>query len=66
MISLKLKSGTAVEVKDGRVEVSGNSAVLYERYMKGNTTFTRLVLAYSLQPGEIVRHIAEGEYIVEF
>lgn len=66
MVSLKLKSGTAVEVKDGSVDVIGGVAILHEKFMEGNQTKMRIVLAYALQPAEIVRHVGEGAYIVEF
>ncbi len=61
MASLRLGSGTPVEVKKGLVELEGSCVVLREE-VRGEE---HMVLAYNLLPGEIVRRVKEGEYIVE-
>lgn len=64
MVSLKLKSGTKVEVENGFVSCSGNIVSLYEiiKPEKGSV----LVFGYCLAPGEDVRRVAEGEYVISF
>ena len=62
MASLKIKTGTLREVKNGWVEIEG-SCVLLVKEVKGKRG--RIVFAYCLQPGETVT--SEGDdYIVEF
>ena len=63
MDSLTLKGGSKVEVVSGDVTISGNCVQLIE-YTGVNSQ--EMVVAYALQPGEIVRRIGKGEYIVEF
>lgn len=62
MASLKLQSGTPVEVKNGGVDVTGPCVVLWEAEKGGKT---KLVKAYHLQPGEIVRRTEGDNYVVE-
>ena len=62
--SLTLKGGTKVEVADGEVDMSGTSVVLSE--FNRDKICSDLVLGYCLIPGEIVRRVGKGEYIVEF
>lgn len=62
MASLQLKTGTPVEVKKGLVEIEGPCVVLRELKSDGE----HMVLAYHLQPGEIVRRVEEGKYSVEY
>lgn len=63
MVSLKLKSGTAVEVERGEVYMVGSCVVLEEHKLNGEEL---LVTSYCLFPGEIVRRVSEGVYVVEF
>jgi hypothetical protein len=65
MASLKLKTGTPVEVKKGFVDLNGPCVVLYET-VKGNLVEEHMVLAYHLLPGEIVRRAGDGDYAVEY
>ena len=64
MASLQLKAGSPVEVKRGLVELEGPCVVLRE--INPKTGAESMVLAYHLQPGEIVRSVGEGEYVVEY
>jgi hypothetical protein len=63
MPSLKLKSGTPVEVEKGKVCIEGGCVVLYELRKDFSTS---LVIAHQLQPGETVRRTGEDDYIVEY
>jgi hypothetical protein len=63
MVSLKLKSGSPIEVEKGRVTISGSAVVLVEQ---NKNLAESVVVAYALIPGDIVRRVGEGEYIVEF
>jgi hypothetical protein len=64
MVSLKLKSGSKVEVMRGSVDVVGGCVVLYDKPADGDDT---LVVAYCLLPGETVRRDGvKGDYVVEF
>ena len=63
MASLKIKSGSPVEVKKGLVELTGQCVALYEI---GKNNEERMVLAYCLSPGETVKRVKEDDYIVEF
>lgn len=58
-VSLQLKAGTKIEEEDGEVIVSSSMVILRNRHGKA-------VMGYCLIPGEIVRKVGEGEYIVEF
>ena len=62
MVSLKLQLGTAVEVKKGLVDINGPCVALYEL---DKNEEAKLVKAYHLQPGEIVRRIEGDNYVVE-
>jgi hypothetical protein len=62
MTSLKLQLGTTVEVKKGLVDINGPCVALYELDKNGDT---KLVKAYHLQPGEIVRRTEGDNYVVE-
>ena len=62
MASLKLQLGTVVEVKKGMVDVNGPCVALSEIDRAGKT---KLVKAYHLLPGEIVRRIEGDNYVVE-
>ncbi len=62
MASLKLQLGTVVEVKRGMVDVNGPCVALYEIDRVGET---KLVKAYHLQPGEVVRRTEGDNYVVE-
>jgi hypothetical protein len=64
MASLKLKSGSPVKVELGFVKIDGSCVSLYET--KTMTGPPRLVLAYNLIPGEIVRRGEEDNYSVEY
>lgn len=64
MASLTLKSGTPIEVKSGLVELEGPCVVLRELNTKTGTE--RMVYAYHLQPGEVVRCVEGDKYIVEY
>jgi len=63
MASLKIKTGTPVEVKKGLVELNGQVAAIYEIGSKGEE---RLVFGYCLQPGETIRRKEGDDYIVDF
>jgi hypothetical protein len=63
MVSLKLKAGSPIEVEKGRVTISGSAVVLVEQ---NKNLAESVVVAYALIPGDIVRRVGEGEYIVEF
>ena len=62
MASLKIQAGTPFEVKNGGVDVTGPCVVLYE-VVKGGKT--KLVKAYHLLPGDIVRQTEGDNYVVE-
>ena len=62
MASLKLQSGTPVEVKKGMVDINGPCVSLYEL---DKNDAPKLVKAYHLLPGEIVRRIEGDNYVVE-
>ena len=62
MASLKIKTGTKHEVKNGFVELEGSCVVLREVTAKAE----RIMFAYCLQPGEIVTKGEGDDYIVEF
>ena len=51
-------------MKKGLVELEGPCVVLRELNTK--TGAESMILAYHLQPGEIVRRVEEGEYVVEY
>ena len=59
IVSLKLKSGTEVEADGGHVKVFSSCAILYDED-------DNIVIAYCLIPGEIVRRVEEGKYVVEY
>lgn len=62
MVSLKLQAGTPLEVKKGYVTIEGPCVILREVDKTGNE---KLIKAYHLLPGEIVRHTGEDNYVVE-
>jgi hypothetical protein len=63
MASLKIRMGTKKEVAKGLVELEGSCIVLRE--INPKTGVETMVLAYCLQPGEIVTRIEGDNYSVE-
>lgn len=61
MASLKINTGTPVEVKNGFIEIEGSCVLLVEE-VKGKRG--RIVLAYCLQPGEILKREEGDDYRV--
>ena len=66
MASLKIRTGTKKEVKNGFVEIKGQCIALYEITGKGPMERSRLVFGQCLQPGEMVTKGEGDDYIVEF
>jgi hypothetical protein len=60
-LKLTIKNGVR-EVKNGYVGVSGPVVFL----MDTDTERPQIVCAYHMIPGETVRRVAEGEWVVEF
>jgi hypothetical protein len=65
MTSLKIKSGTRHEVKNGYVHIEGSCVILLESIPMKNSRDCRIVFAYCLQPGETLTSDGEA-YVVEF
>ena len=64
MASLKVKTGTIWEAKNGSVTIEGQCVVLWE-VVNHKTGVKRMIYGYCLLPGETVR--SEGDkYIVEY
>lgn len=66
MASLKIKTGTKREVKNGFVSIEGQCVGLYEITGKAGMEKSRLVFAQCLQPGDTVTKGEGDDYIVEF
>jgi hypothetical protein len=62
MASLKVKTGSKREAKNGFVAIQGSCVLLVEN-VKGK--HERIVFAYCLQPGETLTSDGE-DYVVEF
>ena len=60
-MKLTIKDGSPVEVESGEVAISGQTVILYD-----NAPTSDVVIAYVMNPGEKVRRVAEGEYVVEY